>query len=130
MMHLFTHLTETIKSDISSSDKLEYSGSILLGATSLTDTHPLLYFVVYTSLNPLSNVNPRTKTWPGRTGFIFTKANDFSYKCKLTFQKWAYIYKVDWFLHSWFEKYLTRRDLNSAEKSSFVHSNIKKYLKR
>jgi len=45
MMHLFTRLTETIKSDISSSDKLEYSGSILLGATSLTDTHP-------TSLNP------------------------------------------------------------------------------
>ena len=83
-MHLFTRLTETIKSDISSSDKLEYSGSILLGATSLTDTHP-------TSLNPLAykhdsctNVNPRTKTWPGRTGFIFTKANDFSYKCKIT----------------------------------------------
>ena len=97
-MHLFTHLTETIKSDISSSDKLEYSGSILLGATLLTDTHPLLYCVIYTSLNPLSNVNPRTKTWPGRTGFIFTKANDFSYKCKLTFQKWAYIYKVDFYI--------------------------------
>ena len=42
MMHLFTRLTETIKSDISSSDKLEYSGSILLGATSLTDTHPTI----------------------------------------------------------------------------------------
>ena len=98
-MHLFTRLTKTIKSDISSSDKLEYSGSILLGATALMDTHRLLYCVVYTSLTPLSysNVNPRSKTWPGRTGFIFTKANDFSYKCKLTFQKWAYIYKVDFF---------------------------------
>ena len=99
-MHLFTHLTETIKSDISSSDKLEYSGSILLGATSLTDTHPLLYFVVYTSLNPLSysNVNPRTKTWPGRTGFIFTKANDFSYKCKLTFQNEPTLIKMIFYI--------------------------------
>ena len=51
-MHLFTRLTETIKSDISSSDKLEYSGSILLGATSLMDTHPILCSL-YISLNPI-----------------------------------------------------------------------------
>ena len=37
MMHLFTCFTETMRSDISSSDKLEYSGSIRLGATSITD---------------------------------------------------------------------------------------------
>lgn len=42
-MHLFTRFTETIKSDISSSDKFEYSGSILLGATSLMDTLPTLH---------------------------------------------------------------------------------------
>ena len=37
MMHLFTCFTETMRSDISSADKLEYSGSIRLGATSTTD---------------------------------------------------------------------------------------------